>query len=114
MGLVITDQVSLGACSGSNPGPPKSVCAEIPSPATSFVTFQFASLLLHPANLCRQVGSRKKMGDLGDLVVARFLDQLLQPLHVRRAAGAARIVHPAVNILLGPAQMYFAESRHRF
>jgi hypothetical protein len=41
-----------------------------------------------------------------------FFDELLQPLHVRRAARPARIVGPAVDVFLRPAVVNRAEVRH--
>jgi hypothetical protein len=48
----------------------------------------------------------------GDLVGPGLLDQLAQPLHVRSAACAARVVHPAVDVLLSPAVVHVAERGH--
>lgn len=48
----------------------------------------------------------------GDLVGSGFLDQLPQPLIVRRAAGAARVVHPAADVLLRPAVVHLAKHGH--
>jgi hypothetical protein len=40
---------------------------------------------------------------LVNLECERFVDQLLQPLHIGSAAGSARIVGPSVDIFLGPS-----------
>jgi hypothetical protein len=51
-------------------------------------------------------------GASDDLVSSRLFDQLTQPLRVRGAAGAARISHPAADVLLSPPVVYFAERGH--
>jgi hypothetical protein len=47
-----------------------------------------------------------------DLECAGLFDELPQPLHVRRAARPARIVGPAVDLLLRPTVVNRAEVRH--
>ena len=50
-------------------------------------------------------------GRSNDLECRCFFDELPQPLHIRRAACTARIVGPAVDILLSPAIVHRAEIR---
>src|SRR5215469_14492876 len=49
------------------------------------------------------IGNASRRRCLIDLEGEGFVDQLLQPLHIRSAAGSTRIVGPSIDIFLGPA-----------
>src|SRR4051812_12778512 len=48
-----------------------------------------------------------------DLVGPRLVDQLLEPLAVRCAAGAPRVFHVPVDVQVGPPEVDFAKGRDR-